>query len=289
MLYLLLAAAASAFITEDMIHTINAQGLWKASSDFTKGKTPQELSRLLGTTVTPSEHPEKQWGNLREFMQIPESFDSRTQWPKCIHPIRDQGNCGSCWAFGATEALSDRFCIQKGIDVVLSPQWLLDCDYTDAGCDGGTLDRVWQYLNFLGVPADSCDPYTAGTTGQADFCTDVCSDNASPTLYYADAVASFKSEDSIQMAIMQGGPVEAAFTVYQDFFSYKSGIYVHKTGDVVGGHAVKIVGWGVQNEVKYWVVANSWGTSWGEEGYFNIAFGECGIESGVVAGEAGLR
>jgi cathepsin B len=85
---------------------------------------------------------------------------------------------------------------------------------------------------------------------------------------------------------MTHGPVEAAFTVYSDFMNYKSGVYKHTTGTEEGGHAVKILGWGVENGEDYWLVANSWSTSWGMDGYFKILKGvnECGIESQIVAG-----
>ena len=83
------------------------------------------------------------------------------------------------------------------------------------------------------------------------------------------------------------GSVEAAFTVYEDFLTYKSGVYTHKTGRALGGHAVKILGWGVESGVDYWLVANSWNEDWGDKGFFKILKGqnECGIESGIVAGE----
>lgn len=83
------------------------------------------------------------------------------------------------------------------------------------------------------------------------------------------------------------GSVEAAFTVYEDFLAYKSGVYQHKTGQALGGHAVKIIGWGVENGVDYWLVANSWNEDWGDQGFFKIRKGnnECGMESGIVAGE----
>jgi len=96
-------------------------------------------------------------------------------------------------------------------------------------------------------------------------------------------------EDGIQQAIMAGGPVETAFTVYSDFEDYDGGIYHHVTGSVAGGHAVKMVGWGVENGVKYWKVANSWNPYWGEKGYFRIKRGnnEGGIEDSVVASDPG--
>lgn len=85
---------------------------------------------------------------------------------------------------------------------------------------------------------------------------------------------------------MTNGPVEASFTVYQDFLTYKSGVYVHKTGSAVGGHAIKIMGWGVLNNQPYWLCANSWNNQWGDNGFFMILRGvnECGIESNIVAG-----
>jgi len=81
--------------------------------------------------------------------------------------------------------------------------------------------------------------------------------------------------------IMTNGPVEAAFTVYTDFMLYKGGVYSHVSGTEEGGHAIKIVGWGVDNGTKYWLVANSWSPAWGENGFFRIKRGtnECGIES----------
>ncbi|CAO4377052.1 unnamed protein product [Caenorhabditis nigoni] len=92
---------------------------------------------------------------------------------------------------------------------------------------------------------------------------------------------------AIQTEIMTNGPVEAAFTVYDDFNHYRSGVYRHTAGKLVGGHAVKIIGWGIQNGAPYWLMANSWGPYWGENGFFKMLRGvdECGIESTIVAGK----
>lgn len=86
--------------------------------------------------------------------------------------------------------------------------------------------------------------------------------------------------------IQNNGPVQAAFTVYADFMSYKSGVYEHITGQELGGHAIKIIGWGVENKVPYWLVANSWNYDWGDKGFFKIKRGSnhCGIEGQVFAG-----
>ena len=97
-------------------------------------------------------------------------------------------------------------------------------------------------------------------------------------------------EAAIQAEIMTNGPVEAAFTVFEDFLAYKTGVYQHTSGQELGGHAIRILGWGVENGTPFWEVANSWNSDWGNQGYFRIARGndECGIESGVVAGEPSL-
>lgn len=72
---------------------------------------------------------------------------------------------------------------------------------------------------------------------------------------------------------MTNGPAECAFTVYEDFLTYKTGVYVHKTGKALGGHAVKMMGWGVENSTPYWLIANSWNSDWGDKGFFKIIRG----------------
>ena len=95
------------------------------------------------------------------------------------------------------------------------------------------------------------------------------------------------SVSQIQTEIMTNGPVSAAFSVYSDFESYSTGVYKHETGTFLGGHAVKIIGWGTDpTGGDFWLVANSWNEDWGEKGFFRIARGsdECGIESQIAAG-----
>ena len=153
------------------------------------------------------------------------------------------------------------------------------------------LPKVWQYMESHGVPTIQCDPYTSGGgdshSGECKitYNPDNCQEE---TFYKATNIGGFTSVKDIQMEIMKGGPVETGFTVYSDFYSYKSGIYEHMYGQELGGHAVKIVGWGVSEDglTNYWIVANSWGEAWGMSGFFNIAFGECGIDADVYAGDA---
>jgi len=142
------------------------------------------------------------------------------------------------------------------------------------------------------------DPYPAENTkgcptvNDSPKCPKTCASTAkaphndfmSDKLGFKGEVISASGEEGIQQAIMQGGPVETAFTVYSDFENYVSGIYHHVSGSEAGGHAVRIVGWGSENGQKYWKIANSWNPYWGEKGYFRIRRGnnEGGIEDEVT-------
>jgi len=222
---------------------------------------------------------------------IPPSFDAREQWPGCIGQIRDQEGCGSCWAFAATESLADRFCIASGgkVNVTLSPQWLIDCFSNEWGCNGGFLDITWKDLLTIGVTTEDCVPYQ----GSNFPCPSTCQGGSQPTIYKPkDAYSVYEAESSanvvaIQQEIMTNGPVEVAFWVFSDFMTYSSGVYSLTHGSkFVGGHAVKIIGWGTLNGTDYWIAANSWGPKWGANGHFMIRRGtdECSIEDEVSTG-----
>jgi len=259
--------------------------------------------------------------------EIPDHFDSAENWPQCaklINDIRDQSNCGCCWAFGAAEAASDRMCIASNgtLNFPLSAQEVCFCA-SDDGCNGGDITTPWQYVKDSGVVSGGqykgtgpfgkgmcadfslphChhhgpqkdDPYPAeGQPGcpseSSPQCPSSCdSDAESPHAEFANdkysftgAIQSASGPKEIKQMIMAGGPVETAFTVYSDFETYDSGIYHHVHGDFAGGHAVKIVGWGVEDGVKYWKVANSWNPYWAEKGYFRIKEGEGGIDDQVT-------
>ncbi|CAI5454187.1 unnamed protein product [Caenorhabditis angaria] len=253
-------------------------------------------------------------------MAIPENFDSRENWPNCqsLRNIRDQSSCGSCWAFGAVEAMSDRICIaSKGeIQVSLSADDLLSCCKSCGfGCDGGDPLAAWKYWVKTGIVTGSnytanegCKPYPFPPCEHHSKKThfDPCPHDLYPTpkcekqcvskytdksynddKFYGSSAYGVKDDvEAIQKELMTHGPLEIAFEVYEDFLNYDGGVYVHTGGKLGGGHAVKLVGWGVENGIPYWTCANSWNTDWGEDGFFRILRGvdECGIESGVVGG-----
>lgn len=279
-------AAASHPINSDMVKTIKAKtSLWQphdTESNPLNQYTHEQLLAMLGTYIVPSN---KQYPGS-QVVDTPSDFDARTQWPSYVHAIRDQQQCGSCWAFGASEAFSDRFAIasQGKINVVLSPEDLVSCDTNDYGCNGGYMDMAWEYLEQHGVVTDSCFPYQAGS-GMAPACASKCANSEAFTKFKCQAGTIRQSQgvDQIKSEIFTNGPVEGAFTVYEDFFSYSSGVYKHVSGGIAGGHAIKLLGFGVENGTPYWLAANSWGSGWGMSGFFKIAQGECGIEDQVFS------
>lgn len=236
-------------------------------------------------------------------LKLPTNFDAREEWPQCVslQTILDQGHCGSCWAFGAVEALSDRFCIHNNETVTLSENDLLSCCGFECGygCNGGYPLRAWQYFVRSGVVTTECAPYFDAAGCQhpgcdplypTPECVQECKDNTDwqTVKHYASSAYRVGSDPyDIMAEVYTNGPVEVSFQVFEDFAHYKSGVYQYISGDYLGGHAVKLIGWGTTDEgVDYWVLANSWNQQWGQDGYFWIQRGvdECGIEGSVVAG-----
>jgi len=293
-------------MTEELINEINSRNdvSWVAgwNSRF-DGMTVFEAKRLMGVPADSKAYlpPAK---DIQPAKAIPDSFDARTAWPKCnsIGHIRDQGPCGSCWAFGAVEAMSDRICISSGQtnQLELSAQDMVSCcDSCGDGCEGGYPSAAWDFWDQTGLVSETVYPYAFPScehhiNGSKPPCGSVqptpdCNQdllknpkNQGKTSYSVSA-----SVEKIQTEIMTNGPVEVAFSVYADFLTYKSGVYHHTSGSMLGGHAVKMLGWGVDAGTPYWLVANSWNPDWGNQGYFLIRRGhdECGIESEVVAGK----
>ena len=251
-----------------------------------KDLTQPELYGLLGTIKKP---PVGGMEPVMENADVPDDFDARVYFKDCVHPIRDQEKCGSCWAFSASEAMSDRLCIASSgkIDVILSPEKILECDASDMGCNGGELENVWSFLENVGTTPDTCDPYTSGS-GTVPKCShkSQCADSSATYTNFKCAkgsVVEATTAEQIKNNLYVHGPMQTGFQVYSDFFNYKSGVYHYVSGRLEGGHAVKILGWGSQDGMDYWLCGNSWGTKWGEAGYFKIAVGECQIDESVWA------
>eukprot|EP01017_Pseudomicrothorax_dubius_P005757 TRINITY_DN1151_c0_g1_i2.p1 TRINITY_DN1151_c0_g1~~TRINITY_DN1151_c0_g1_i2.p1 ORF type:complete len:311 (+),score=78.77 TRINITY_DN1151_c0_g1_i2:117-1049(+) len=261
---------------QQMVNQIHAQqSQWTATTySRWEGMTEEQIKGTFGIVPrNETDLPKVSYSTILEFTDIPTNFDIRDKWPNCKFGIRDQKQCGSCWAFGATEAFEDRLCIQSGekTKVLLSPQALVDCDSDNYGCGGGWPVLAWGYIRDNGLPTETCYPYK-GVDGK---CQKKCATSETYTTYKAKNVRTYTSTDAVKLDILTGGPIETWFAVYQDFLQYKSGVYNPTSTNLLGYHAIEVVGWGVQNNVAYWIAANSWGSSWGENGYFKIQAGTC--------------
>lgn len=240
---------------------------------------------------------------------LPTYFDARKKWSNCptISHIRDQGHCGSCWAFGAVETLSDRFCVAGNESVNLSTNDLLSCcgELCGDGCNGGWPANAWVFMTQTGIVTEKCEPYFDQIGCKHPGCEPVmdtpvcrisCSNGESwkASKHYAkNSYGVGPSVEDIMAELFTNGPVQVDFDVYEDFAYYKSGVYTHVSGDLLGGHSVKLIGWGTDKKsgVPYWLIANSWNRKWGENGYFRIRRGtnEVGIEQDAVAGLPKLK
>lgn len=319
----LLLLSVSAHLTwkqlaQPIIQEINSnpQRTWVAGENsYFENRSMDEIRGLMGALETPEwlRLPES---DLTPSNALPESFDARVEWPNCksLFEIRDQSTCGSCWAFGAVEAISDRICISSGQKLqtrISSEDLLACCGFTCGnGCNGGYPASAWRWWVTTGIVTgnlygqeDFCQPYAfppcshhingtypaCGATKPTPKCSKQCIPQYS-TPYNVDKhfgknSYSVTGIDKIKTELQTYGSVEASFSVYEDFLTYKSGVYVHTTGSYLGGHAIKIIGWGVESGLEYWLAANSWNSEWGDHGYFKIAFGQCGINNGIVAGQ----
>jgi len=269
----------------DRLNSVVGTGWVAGANDFFAGLTFDDARVMLGTAgISIEEHLDSVLNqSVYDAMEdSPTEFDARTHWKDLMHPIRNQEQCGSCWAFSAAEVLSDRVAIATGKpSPVLSPEDLVSCDSGDMGCGGGQLPKAWEYLKNTGIVTDSCFPYSAGT-GKAPTCETKCADGKPFTKTKAASVVAITTVPNMMKEISTNGPIQVAFMVYKSLMNYKKGIYSKHIWEILpeGGHAVKIVGYGTDAGKDYWIVANSWGTTWGEEGFFKIKKGSnaCGIE-----------
>jgi cathepsin B len=235
------------------------------------------------------------------WREIEPAFDSHAapHMANCVWGVRDQGSCGSCWSFAVSGALADRTCYanKPGPTAAwgLSPQQMVSCcpncwaDAREMGCGGGYEKNAWDFTGQVGLVSASCISYLSAQ-GQVPPCSRwAACDDGSQVHYWKSIPGTYVTlgnEMNIQQSILAYGSVSTCFMAYQDLLSYRSGIYSHTTGAAVGGHCVKITGWNTTTTGQgYWLVQNSWGTSWGINGWFFMAKGrnDCGIEAGAGA------
>merc|ERR1712080_44130 len=196
-------------------------------------------------------------------------------------PVKNQGQCGSCWSFSTTGALEGAWEIATGKLVSLSEQQFVDCDTKDSGCQGGLMDYAFAYAEKNAICTESSYKYTATDgTCKASTCT---------TGIPKGGVTGFKDvaaddEQALMDAVAQQ-PVSIAIEADKSVFQlYASGVLTGRCGSSLD-HGVLAVGYGTESGQAYWKVKNSWGSSWGDEGYVKIFRGKSGAgECGILAG-----
>jgi C1A family cysteine protease len=260
---------------------VSKQAQWQAGETSMTLLSPAERRARLGLVKTSLPVGAEMMVMAEPpIVGAPPSLDWRNNGGNFVTPVRNQGGCGSCWAFATTAALESsvlRAANTPGVDLNLSEQVLVSCGTsggTDAGsCAGGVIQYASNYIRDTGLPVESCYPYT-GTDGSCGSACGTYNTSTYRIVSWADVTGTSPTVSAIRDALVSYGPLVTTMDVYDDFFSYVNGVYSHTTGDYAGGHAVLIVGY--SDAGQYFIVKNSWGGSWGESGYFKIAYSELG-------------
>jgi len=243
---------------------------------------PQLLSDADMKMLRDFSAPRKEFTEA-ELADVPDTFDAREQWSSCkqigkIYNIKHTSSASILSGFGA---IDDRACIADA-------NHKLELSVLDAELCSNCLNTpicIWNYWASTGLVTRNCYPFNK----EGRQCAHKCTGNPSidwDNDKHKGKAYSLSGEDNMKADLVKNGPFQVSFAVYADFYSYKSGIYSHKSGGYEGGHSVKLLGYGQENGVKYWLCANSLGESWGEKGFFKIVRGtnECGIEGKAIAG-----
>lgn len=260
---------------------------WKADHNQFSDKTEEEKNSHLGYKDDDDRSSGFNSALARELdgendRQLPTQLDLRTS--TCMPAIKDQGNCGSCWAFAAVAAVEYARCKKTGSLVNLSEQQLVSCDLNSSGCNGGSYRYAWYYyMKTNGSMTATSYPYTSGTTTVTGTCYSYSKANVfAYTSSYADIDSVNGNQTLIMQALNSKGVLGTSLYVINSFFSYSSGVYDDVACPSTGSnHAVNMVGYGTTSTgIQYWIVRNSWNTWWGQSGYFLIRRGvnRCNIE-----------
>jgi len=289
------------FQFRDDAHFYDVYRKWVANDRFIEVSNSQNLTYTLGhnqfsgmDTVDFSkyllsfEKPVVEINSVEEeITSVPKSVD----WVVfgAVTPVKDQGQCGSCWSFSTTGALEGAYFLKYGTLASFSEQQLVDCDTLtnggrDHGCNGGLMDNAFTWIKKNGGLCYEQDyPYLSGTTKTSGTCKTTCKVNSNSKVQSFVDVKS-NSDDAMMTALAQQ-PVSVAIEADQPAFQlYKSGVFTGTCGTTLD-HGVLVVGYGTDDSLDYYTVKNSWGTTWGLNGYiklgkgasYNNGAGQCGV------------
>ncbi|XP_053133171.1 cathepsin S-like [Hemicordylus capensis] len=239
--------------------------------------TSEEVTALLtGLKIPGSRSQNSTYHRPNPRVRLPDSVDWRDKG--AVTDVKYQGSCGSCWAFSACGALEGQLKLKTGKLISLSPQNLVDCStmYGNEGCHGGYMTRAFQYvIDNKGIDSDASYPYET----QQGPCRYNPAGRAATCSRYVEIPSG--DEASLKDAVASVGPVAVAIDASQPtFFLFKQGVYDDPKCSQQINHAVLAVGYGTMGGQDYWLLKNSWGVSFGDEGYIRLARNHgnrCGI------------
>ena len=245
-------------------------------------RNPNRAAPKIHTPLEPVNDLPKQW--------LWNNVDAKNM----ITNVRNQHvptYCGSCWAHAATSAISDRIKIARKAawpDINISPQVIISCETTDQGCHGGEAYNAFEWMSKNEVTDETCSIYRARGLDNGQVCSpmNVCR-NCNPgeacfvpdkyLVYGVDEFGHVSGEQNMMQEIYQRGPIACGVAVPQTLEDYTGGIYCDESGDKNIVHDISVVGYGEEDGKPYWLVRNSWGTHWGEEGFFRVCRGSNNI------------
>ena len=252
----------------------------KSGARWTSGETPisrlppEERRKYLGSRISLMPPPEVSPSSARRAAAVlPRHVDWRdVRGRNWVTPVRDQGPCGSCWAFSSVGTMESVIAIRAnnpGLALNLSEQFVLSC--SAGGCDGWWMRPAADFLRTSGSVDEGCLPYT----GEPSYsCSDRCADWSDRVWKINQWQTVPNDVNAIKSALNQQ-VLTSAFDVYTDFYYYTGGVYEHVWGEYEGSHAVVLVGY---DDIEHaWIAKNSWNTSWGDQGFFKILWGDSGI------------
>lgn len=271
------------------IHNQNPQYTWKQGVNQFTDMTDQELRQLLGKTKS-SNHLKKRSVDIDYFGNLPHSIDWRTYG--VVTPVKNQGNCGSCWAFAATEALESYYAIATGQLKTLSEQQILDCTINatncgagvGGGCNGGTVEAAYDRIyEMKGLASEWTYPYTS-FFGEGHSCNLTKTEPSGDRVNINNYVQLPENDyEALLSHVAYYGPPAVSVDA-TNWFMYESGVFNgcnQSHPDV--NHAVILAGFNTDPKLgDYWLVRNSWGPEWGENGYIRLhrsSKTECGIDT----------
>lgn len=265
-------------LSQIITHNSNEEKSWKMGINQYSDMTDQEFNKAFIIQEPQNCSATHTYSHKISKTKIPDAFDWRDY--NGVSPVKNQGHCGSCWTFSTTGCLEAHYRIHKKQNYLFSEQQLVDCaqEFDNHGCDGGLPSHAFEYIHHNGgIQTEDTYPYEA-IQKTCKFDKELSLGKVMNGSYNITANA----EDLVAEAIAKVGPVSVAFEVVDGFRSYRSGVYssdVCKNSPTDVNHAVLAVGYGVEDGSDYFLVKNSWGAEWGDQGFFKITRGVnmCGI------------